>query len=92
MKESQNLEFKSSWRDEYLKHICAFANTQGGRLLIGIDDHGNAVGLKNVEQLLEEIPNKAISYLGISSLQSDMKGCNELKSWNIRKRRCGRPF
>lgn len=25
--ESQTIEFKSSWRDEYLKSICAFANT-----------------------------------------------------------------
>lgn len=36
--ESQNVEFKSNWRDEYLKVICAFANTDGGRLIIGVDD------------------------------------------------------
>ena len=24
--ESQNIEFKESWRDEYLKWICGFAN------------------------------------------------------------------
>ena len=36
MKESQKTEFKVSWRDEYLKHICAFANTQGGSLFIGV--------------------------------------------------------
>nr|WP_234405731.1 ATP-binding protein [Thermodesulfobium acidiphilum] len=28
MEESQTIEFKSSWRDEYLKCICAFANTE----------------------------------------------------------------
>ena len=28
--ESQNIEFKESWRDEYLKWICGFANAQGG--------------------------------------------------------------
>jgi ATP-dependent DNA helicase RecG len=38
--ESQNTEFKSSWRDEYLKVICAFANADGGKLIIGIDDKG----------------------------------------------------
>lgn len=27
--ESQNVEFKSNWRDEYLKVICAFANADG---------------------------------------------------------------
>lgn len=28
--ESQNIEYKESWRDEYLKWICGFANAQGG--------------------------------------------------------------
>jgi len=27
--ESQNVEFKSAWRDEYLKVICAFTNADG---------------------------------------------------------------
>ncbi|MDG6250511.1 helix-turn-helix domain-containing protein [Methanocalculus sp.] len=30
MIESQNIEFKESWKDEYLKTLCAFANTNGG--------------------------------------------------------------
>ena len=28
--ESQNIEFKESWRNEYQKWICGFANAQGG--------------------------------------------------------------
>ena len=28
--ESQHIEFKESWRDEYQKWICGFANAQGG--------------------------------------------------------------
>ena len=39
--ENQDAEFKSTWRDEYLKWICAFANTKGGTLYIGVDDAGN---------------------------------------------------
>lgn len=35
--ESQNIEYKESWRDEYLKWICGFANAQGGTLYIGND-------------------------------------------------------
>lgn len=31
--ESQTTEFKPSWRNEYLKWICAFANSNGGRLI-----------------------------------------------------------
>ena len=32
MAESQNIEWKESWRDEYLKWICGFANAQGGKM------------------------------------------------------------
>ena len=46
-KETQNVEFKQSWRDEFLKEICGFANAQGGMLLIGVDDSGKAVGVTN---------------------------------------------
>lgn len=65
MKESQTTEFKTSWRDEYLKWICAFANTNGGRLLIGVDDNGNPVGLEDSKKLLEDLPNKFRDILGI---------------------------
>jgi ATP-dependent DNA helicase RecG len=36
--ESQNIEFKLTWRDEYLKWICGFANANGGTIVIGKDD------------------------------------------------------
>lgn len=29
--ESQNVEYKESWQDEYLKWICGFANAKGGK-------------------------------------------------------------
>ncbi len=45
-KESQNLEWKESWRDEYLKWICGFANAQGGKIIIGVNDEGRVVNLK----------------------------------------------
>ena len=38
MNENQNIEWKRSWRDEYLKWICGFANAQGGVLEIGRND------------------------------------------------------
>lgn len=65
MAESQNIEYKESWRDEYLKWVCGFANAQGGTIYIGIDDVGNVVGVQNVKKLLEDIPNKIQSGLGI---------------------------
>jgi ATP-dependent DNA helicase RecG len=65
MKEAQNIEFKTSWQDEYLKIISAFANCSGGKIYIGIDDKGNVAGIKNVKELLETLPNKIRNKLGI---------------------------
>ena len=65
MQESQNIEWKQNWRDEYLKWICAFANAQGGKLYIGKNDDGEITGLGNIKRLLEEIPNKIQTRLGI---------------------------
>ena len=48
LKESQTVELKESWRDEYLKTICAFANTDGGELYVGISDKGEIVGVENI--------------------------------------------
>jgi ATP-dependent DNA helicase RecG len=65
MAESQNIEYKQSWRDEYLKWICGFANANGGTIFIGKNDNGKVVGLTDVKRLLEEIPNKVRDILGI---------------------------
>ena len=35
MKENQQIEWKESWRDEYMRWICGFANAEGGVQHIG---------------------------------------------------------
>ena len=65
MNETQNTEWKASWRDEYLKWICGFANAKGGKIYIGKNDKGNVVGVTNAKKLLEDIPNKTKDILGI---------------------------
>lgn len=65
MSETQNIEYKTSWRDEYLKWICGFANANGGTIFIGKDDNGKTVGVDDAKKLLEEIPNKVRDVLGI---------------------------
>jgi ATP-dependent DNA helicase RecG len=64
--ENQNVEFKSIWKDDFLKHICAFSNSKGGTLFVGVDDKGTIVGIENSKKLLEDIPNKAIQFLGVT--------------------------
>ena len=63
--EKQNIEYKESWRDEYLKWICGFANAQGGRIYIGVDDNHEVVGVSDSKRLMEDIPNKIVTTLGI---------------------------
>lgn len=65
MAESQNIEWKESWRDEYLKWICGFANAHGGRIYIGKNNKGEVVGVDNPERLMDDLPNKIQAHLGI---------------------------
>ena len=77
MPEQQNIEYKSSWHEEYLDWICGFANAQGGKIYIGKDDNGNVVGIADYKDLMEKIPNKIKNQLGITAevnlLQEDGK-------------------
>ena len=59
MPETQNIEYKSVWKDEYLKWICGFANANGGTIFIGKDDAGNVIGISDSKKLMEEIPIEA---------------------------------
>lgn len=65
MSEKQNVEYKQSWHDDYLKWVCGFANAIGGVIFIGKDDNGNAVHLKDYAKLLVDIPNKIRDAMGI---------------------------
>ena len=87
--ESRNLEFKSSLRydvqqkgipAEVLEHavfknIAAFLNTEGGAILIGVEDNQNIIGLENTDyktfhkenkkdELLKHIDNLVQNYFG----------------------------
>ncbi len=65
MSESQNIEWKKSWHDDYLKWVCGFANAIGGIIFIGKDDNGVITHLTDYRNLLEAIPNKIREHLGI---------------------------
>ena len=65
MSESQNIEWKQSWHDDYLKWICGFANAIGGTIFIGKNDAGEVVHVEHYQKLLEDIPNKIRNQMGI---------------------------
>lgn len=70
MSESQNIEYKQSWRDEYQKWICGFANAQDGTIFVGIDDEGEVCGVENAKRFMENIPNKVHDMMGITNWQN----------------------
>lgn len=44
--ESRELEYKSQKTNSYLKTVSAFANYGGGKIIFGINDNGDVVGIK----------------------------------------------
>lgn len=58
MQESKDLEFKECVTNSFLKTVSAYANGTGGRVLFGINDDGEAVGLDDPKQTCLDIENK----------------------------------
>lgn len=57
LKEGRNVEFKEKWTRSFLKTISAFANYDGGRIIFGINDEGEVVGLNDPDALCLNIEN-----------------------------------
>ncbi len=55
--ESYNVEFKQEVNADFKKEIVAFANSDGGELYIGVDRYGNAVGVANADETMEQVGN-----------------------------------
>jgi ATP-dependent DNA helicase RecG len=60
MSESQNIEWKQNWHDDYLKWICGFANAVASSIYIGKDDDGVVAHLENHKALMESLPTKPL--------------------------------
>ena len=57
--EHQHLEFKRELNDKLEKEVVAFLNTHdGGVVLLGVDDTGQAVGLDGVDALQLQIKDR----------------------------------
>ena len=53
--EGYNIEFKESFSNSIAKDICAFANTNGGKILLGVSDDGRINGIKTTNKLKSQI-------------------------------------
>ena len=58
MKESRELELKSTVTNTFLKTVSAFSNYNSGKIIFGVDDTGKITGLKNIEELCLDLENK----------------------------------
>lgn len=53
MREDLTCEFKREFAADLNKEVIAFANTDGGRIYIGIDDDGSVIGVTDVDKTLQ---------------------------------------
>ncbi len=63
MKESTHTEFKSSFNDAVIETLVAFANSKGGKVIVGLNNKGLPIkgfkiGNETVQQWVNEIKNK----------------------------------
>lgn len=66
LKESKTLEYKEKISKTFLKTVCAFANYNGGKIIFGVDDDLNVVGLEDLAKdklSIENMINDSITPL-----------------------------
>jgi ATP-dependent DNA helicase RecG len=55
--ESKTVEFKREYSEEIKKTVTAFANTDGGKIYIGINDDGSVYGINVIDDVLLKVTN-----------------------------------
>jgi predicted HTH transcriptional regulator len=65
MIETRDVEYRERFTDRVMEAICAFANSAGGTLYIGISDDGEAIGVDLSNEMIKEMTDKIVSKLGI---------------------------
>lgn len=65
--ENETCEFRTGFGDEALRTLCAFANTRGGVLWIGVSDNGGILGIALGKETLRDWANQIRQTLGINA-------------------------
>ena len=55
--ETEKLEFKEIVKDDIYKEVIAFANTDGGTILIGINKAGDGAPIADIEGTYTRVTN-----------------------------------
>ena len=56
--EGPTMELKREYTDDLKKTVIAFANTEGGEILIGVDDDGAVVGVDDADGTVPKVKNE----------------------------------
>lgn len=79
--ENERCEFRRSFGEETFRTLCAFANTHGGEVWLGVDDDGSIVGVSLGRESARDWANQISQGLGLNLvakgfLRSEGKGRN----------------
>jgi len=69
--ENERVEFKAR-PSGIAKSVCAFANSEGGVIVLGVDNKGGIIGIENAEKAMERISN-------------EISGLSPIPAFNIEK-------
>jgi ATP-dependent DNA helicase RecG len=70
--EGYHLEFKESLDKSLIEEVCAFANSSGGKVLLGVSDDGEIKGIKtdnNILSRIQDVVNRLEPKLNIKIYQ-----------------------
>lgn len=56
-RENRHLEYKEKYSKSYLKTVSAFSNYEGGKIIFGVNDEGEVVGVEDPRTLCLNIEN-----------------------------------
>lgn len=57
MQENTTCEFKREFTNDINKEVIAFANTEGGKIFIGIEDDGTIIGVSEIDKVMQACVN-----------------------------------
>jgi len=72
--EGYHLEFKESLDKSLIEEVCAFANSSGGKVLLGVSDDGEIKGIStdnNILSRIQDVVNRLEPKLNIKISVSD---------------------
>ncbi|MFZ4802672.1 MAG: helix-turn-helix domain-containing protein [Chlorobium sp.] len=56
--ENQHIEFKASFQKEVIETVVAFANSQGGQIVVGVANDGKQLGVSLTPETLKDWLNQ----------------------------------